>query len=97
MPTDPRLRRTARAATVRKKRTYTAGLAAPQLRKRPRVALHTVIGVVLLLLAATLIPTHLAEHAGAIRLMPQNLEDVLIGFPTAAVLGIAGFVALIWR
>ena len=97
MPAASRPRRTTRPTTVRKKRTYTAGLTAPRLRQEPRIRLHTVVGVVLLVLAAALVPTHLAEHAGAIRLMPQSWEDLLIGFPTAGLLFIAGFIALIWR
>jgi len=56
-----------------------------------------VIGILLLVLAAVLVPTHLAEHAGAFDPLPGNLEDLLLGFPMAGVLGISGFVAVIWR
>jgi hypothetical protein len=40
---------------------------------------------------------HIAEHADAIQIMPQAWEDQLIGFPMAGLLGIRGFIALIWR
>ena len=37
---------------------------------------------------------HVFEHGGGIRLMSQNLEDLLIGFPTAAIFVLIGFIRL---
>lgn len=50
-----------------------------------------------MLVAVGLVPTHLAEHAGRLDPLPGNLEDLLLGFPAAGLLGIGGFIALIWR
>ena len=99
MPTNPRRAnlRPRQPVRTRRKRTYTAGLTAPRLPQRRRIAAHSVVGILLIVLAAALVPTHLAEHAGAIRLMPPAWEDLLIGFPTAGILIIAGFIALLWR
>lgn len=96
MTRHPRRRQALRTGSVRPKRVYTTGLTVPGSR-RHRARFHVIIGLILLTLAAALVPTHLAEHAGVIRLMPRNWEDLLIGFPTAALLGLAGFIALIWR
>ena len=41
-------------------------------------------------IAVVIAVTHFAEHAGSIRLMSPGLEDLLIGWPMAAVLGIVG-------
>lgn len=82
---------------IRPKRSYAARLTQPGVRARPRLRAHILIGIVLLVVAAALVPTHLAEHAGALDPLPGNLEDIFLGFPMAGVLGIAGFIALIWR
>lgn len=82
---------------IRKKRSYAAALTQPAMQHRPRVHLHKVIGVILIVLAAVLVVTHQAEHAGAISVMPRRYEDLLIGFPVAAVLFLGGFFAFIWR
>jgi hypothetical protein len=55
------------------------------------------VGVLLLIAAAVLVVPHQAEHADVIDPLPGNLEDLLIGFPTAGLVGAGGFLALIWR
>ena len=98
MPVDRAPRRPSRrSAQIRPKRTYNAQLLRPRLPDRPRLRRHTVIGILLLVIAAVLVPTHLAEHAGVWNPLPGKLEDLFLGFPMAGVLGISGFVALIWR
>ena len=82
---------------VRPKRSYGARLTQPGLRRRRGFRMHVFVGVVLLVLAAALVPTHLAEHAGVLDPLPGNMEDVFLGFPMASLLVVAGFVALIWR
>jgi len=57
-------------------------LAAAQRRHRRAYALWV--------LAVILAVTHLFEHTNSIRLMSSGLEDLLIGWPMAIVLGIAG-------
>ncbi|MEV4202569.1 hypothetical protein [Micromonospora globbae] len=57
----------------------------------------TLWGAILLLVAVGLVPTNLAEHGGRLDPLPGNFEDLLLGFPMAGVLGIGGFIALIWR
>lgn len=57
--------------------------------------MHIVLGVALLVIAAALVPTHLAEHSGALDPLPGNLEDLFLGFPVAGLLAISGFIALI--
>lgn len=82
---------------VRPKRSYASNLTAPPPPRRRGVPVHRIVGTLLLLVAVVLVPTHLAEHAGTLDPLPGNLEDLLLGFPMAGVLGISGFVALIWR
>jgi hypothetical protein len=97
MPTGrPPLRPSPRTRTIRPKRTYGARLTEPSTRL-PWLRGNRVIGIVLLVIAAALIPTHLAEHANVFDPLPGNLEDLLLGFPMAAVLGIAAFISFIWR
>lgn len=81
---------------IRAKRVYTKPAARGRAVSAPS-RLHMYVGWALVALAATMTVTHLAEHAGAIQIMARNLEDLLIGFPMAAIVGMAGFVALIWR
>lgn len=38
--------------------------------------------------------THLAQHAGFIRLIPEPAADLLIGYPVAFGLGVVGAVIL---
>ena len=86
------------ARRIRPKRQYTHDLTyRVEQGWRDRFPTHKIVGVFLVLLAAALVVTHQAEHAGVIALMPRNLEDLLIGFPMAGIVGIAGFIALIWR
>jgi hypothetical protein len=92
-----RRRPPARPYQPRPKRSYGERLTQPGLRTRPRLRAHIVIGVVLLVVAAALVPTHLAEHAGVLDPLPGNREDIFLGFPMAGALFLAGFVALIWR
>ena len=82
---------------IRPKRIYAAQLSIPGPRRSRSPRLHTVIGILLLVVAAALVPTHLAEHAAHFDPLPGKLEDLLLGFPMAGVLGISGFTALIWR
>jgi di/tricarboxylate transporter len=49
---------------------------------------------VLVSLAIVIAVAHLFEHSGSLVLMSQGLEDLLIGFPTAALLAIIGLVRL---
>ena len=87
-----------RPRTVRPKRTYTGRLTLPsRLQHEPRIKPNKILGAILLLVAIALVPTHLAEHAGTLDVLPGNLEDLLLGFPMAAVLGIAAFIAFIWK
>ena len=65
--------------------------------RRHHLRAHRLIGVVLLIVAAALVPTHLVEHAGVIDPLPGKLEDLFLGFPIAGVLGIAALIAFIWR
>lgn len=44
-------------------------------------------------LAVVMAVTHFFEHAGTLRIMSPGLEDLFIGWPMAAVLGIVGAVA----
>lgn len=90
------LRRKPQPRTVRPKRTYGAPLVQPSMR-RPFLRVHRLIGIVLLIVAAALVPTHLAEHAGVFDPLPGKLEDLFLGFPMAGVLGLAALVAFIWR
>ena len=97
MPTErPTRRPSPRTHTVRPKRTYGARLIQPSIRQ-PWLRGHRLIGILLLVIAAALVPTHLAEHADVFDPLPGNLEDLLLGFPMAGVLGIAALVAFIWR
>ena len=84
-----------RARSVRPKRVY-GHRGTPVALRRP-TPVHLFVGAGLLTLAVAMTATHLLEHADMLRLMPQRWEDLLIGFPTAAMLGIAGFVAFIWK
>jgi hypothetical protein len=91
-----------RRAQVRRKRVYAVAVGVsvrrPVVRRRPFGGHgHTVLGVTLLITAVAMAGAHLAEHADALRLMSRRDEDLLIGFPTASALGLAGFVAIIWR
>jgi di/tricarboxylate transporter len=61
------------------------------LQRRTR---HRVEGAVLVSLAIVIAVAHLFEHSGSLVLMSQGLEDLLIGFPTAALLAIIGLVRL---
>lgn len=40
--------------------------------------------------AVVIAATHLIEHTGALRIMSLSLEDLLIGWPVAGILGVAG-------
>jgi hypothetical protein len=99
----PPARRTTRAAQVRAKRVYPVRAGQGQResnnrrsRRRPRHT-HVVVGAGLILLAAVVGGMHFAEHADYLQLMNPHLQDLLLGYPTTGVLGMAGFVALIWR
>lgn len=81
----------------RAKRRYSAALPQPTRSRQRHPRLHVFVGVALLLAAAVLVVTHQMEHAGVIDPLPGTLEDLFIGFPTAALVGIGGFIALIWR
>ena len=97
MPTDRApLPRSSRPRTIRPKRTYGVRLA-PTSTRRHHLQGHRVVGVVLLIVAAALVPTHLAEHAGVIDPLPGKLEDLFLGFPMAGLLGVAALIAFIWR
>ena len=90
------LRRSPHTRTIRPKRTYGARLAQPSVRQS-WLRGHRAIGILLLVIAAALVPTHLAEHAHVIDPLPGNLEDLFLGFPMAGLLGIAALIAFIWR
>ena len=92
-----RSRSSAGTRRIRPKRSYGARLTQPARPVRHRPPTHIVVGVILLVVAAALVPTHLAEHAGVLDPLPGKLEDLLLGFPMAGILGISGFIALIWR
>ena len=96
MPTHATPRQKSRPRTIRPKRTYGARLA-PSSTRRRHLRGHRLIGIVLLIVAAALVPTHLAEHAGVFDPLPGKLEDLFLGFPMAGVLGIAALIAFIWR
>lgn len=88
----------ARPRPIRAKRTYTSQLTqSAGIRRESRITANKVLGIGLLIIAVALVGTHSADHAGALDLLPGDLEDLLIGFPTAGVAGIAGFIAIIWR
>lgn len=55
---------------------------------------HKVFAYAMFVLAPIVVITHMLEHADVIRLFDQRLEDLLIGFPTAFALVIAGAIAL---
>lgn len=99
MPNQPTSGRSKpRPRTMRPKRTYTSRLTLPaQRRREPRIKPTKVLGVILLLIAVALVPTHLAEHDGTLDVLPGNLEDLFLGFPMAGALGIAAFIAFIWQ
>lgn len=98
MPT-PGTRRQPRSVPrqPRPKRSYSSHQTLAPAPRRTRPAGHTVLGIVLLVVAVALVPTHLAEHSGSLDPLPGNLEDVFLGFPMAGLLGISAFIALIWR
>lgn len=52
---------------------------------------HWLIGMVLLLVAAGLVPTHLAEP-GVFDQLPGKVEDLFLGFPMAGLPGIAALI-----
>jgi hypothetical protein len=45
-------------------------------------------------LAVLIAASHVVEHGGYLRLLSPGLEDLLIGYPTAALLAIVGAVIL---
>jgi hypothetical protein len=55
---------------------------------------HKVFAYVMFALAPVVVITHMLEHADVLRLFDQSLEDLLIGFPTAFAMLIAGAIAL---
>jgi len=57
-------------------------------RRRARAAYRRrrVLACGLIVLAALVAVSHLLEHAGIVQVMSPGLQDVLIGYPTAAVL-----------
>lgn len=58
-------------------------------RRQRRIAAWT-----LFTLAIVIAVTHLLEHAGAFQVMSPGLQDLLIGYPAAAVLAVLGGVVL---
>jgi len=53
-----------------------------------------VLAYVLFVLAAIVVVTHVLEHVGVFQLFNPGLEDLLIGYPTALLMLIAGAIAL---
>jgi hypothetical protein len=92
------LRANAAPSRIRPKRQYAGALARPTaVAWRDRLRVHKIVGVALLTISATMVVAHQSEHSGAFNVFPGDLDHLLLGFPMAGVLGIAGFVALIWR
>ena len=103
MATRPPTRRNTRVERVRAKRVYPvrAGQlqqeAASTRRRRRSGHTHIIVGCALLVLAAAVGGTHFAEHADYLQIMNPHLQDLFLGYPTAGILGMVGFGALIWR
>lgn len=73
-----------------KAQTYAAARAERlRLRKRRRVTAYRLFAA-----AGIVATSHLLEHLGVIRLFDSTAEDLLVGFPTAGLLAVAGAIAL---
>lgn len=55
---------------------------------------HKIQGALLITLGAVIAVLHVFEHAGTVALMSQGLEDLLLGFPMAALLTLLGLIRL---
>lgn len=92
------LKRGARKSRLRAKLVYAIGqqqLDAASARRR-RQAVKTrrlrIVGAGLMLLGLVIGVGHVFEHLLVLRLIPLGWQDLLIGYPTAGVLILTGFV-----
>lgn len=92
-----RRRELARQRDARQQRAHQANLAQQaaavradlKQKRRHKIEAGICFGVAVLIAV-----THLLEHGGAISIMSQGLQDLLIGYPTAALLALFGFIRL---
>lgn len=91
-------RRQRKAASIRGHQAYQAAQAQAEAearrrryrtRRRRRVAAWALFA-----LAAVVAITHILEHAGAFQVMSPGLEDLLIGYPSAMLVAVAGGIVL---
>lgn len=91
---DVELRRKREREEQRSHETQLAQQAAAfraEWRKKQR---HKVFAYVMFALAPIVVVTHILGHADVIRLFNPRLEDLLIGYPTAFAMVVAGAIAL---
>lgn len=88
-------RRRRKAASVRAHQTQQAQTEAEARRRRYRGRQQRrIVAWALFALAAVIALTHVLEHAGIFQVMSPGLEDLVIGYPAAMVIAVAGGVAL---
>ena len=74
--------------------TQAAQARAAAVKDRRQRTRHQIQAAALFALAAVIAVTHFFEHAGTIQIASQGLEDLLLGFPMAAVLALLGAIRL---
>lgn len=90
------VKRRDKGAEARAKETQVAQAKAASVKKLTPSAYRRqrILGWSLVGLALFIFVTHLLEHLQIIKVAPQGVEDLLIGFPMAALLGIAAAIIL---
>ena len=78
----------------RARETQAAQVRAAAVKARQRQKRHRIEAAALFALAAIIAITHFFEHAGTLQIASQGLEDLLLGYPMAAVLAIFGAIRL---
>lgn len=92
--TDVELRRKRDQEDARARETRLAQEAAAYRAQWQRKQRRKVLAYVLFALAPIIVITHILEHVGVFQLFNPRLEDLLIGYPTALVMMVAGAIAL---
>ncbi len=96
--TRPRLGRRSRKTRLRAKRVYVIGqqqqnaAAQKRLQHAAKTRQKHIVGAVLIALGFVVAAAHIVEHLDYLRLMSPGWQDLLIGYPTAGLLILAGFV-----
>lgn len=91
--TELRRRRSRPAAAAGDAQAVQTAADQRRARQRERTRRRT-LAVGLFSLAIGLAVSHLLEHAGVFQVMSPGLQDLLIGYPAAGVLAIAGGIVL---